>query len=146
MFDQLFKQPAALARHQDAPLASERAAFLAARAADGAAPQTLVRLARELLAIVRELDLTAGESIGLATIKTAAEHWAKQQHLRHRTRTRHWSRILFCQTATAWSHLRCSVFPGPVECRRRPSRPVNRSSGAVADAKQRVRAYKCDSL
>ena len=42
MFDQLFKQPCALLRHRNAPLASERASFLAQRAEGGAAPDTSV--------------------------------------------------------------------------------------------------------
>ncbi len=57
MFVQLFKQPGALSRQRNAPLASERASFLAQRAEDGAATGTLVRLARELLVVVEELDL-----------------------------------------------------------------------------------------
>ncbi len=57
MFEQFFKQPCALLRQRNAPLASERASFLAQRAEEGAAPGTLVRLARELLVVVQELDL-----------------------------------------------------------------------------------------
>ncbi len=35
-------------------------------------------------------------------IDAAADHWARQQKRRHRTQTKHWSRILFRQTATEW--------------------------------------------
>ena len=48
MFEKLFKRPSALSRQSEGPLASERAAFLAQRAEDGAALGTLVRLAREM--------------------------------------------------------------------------------------------------
>ena len=102
MFDKLFKRPCALSRQREAPLASERASFLAQRAEDGVAPNTLVRVARELLVVVRELDLTSSYSIPLAAVETAAERWARQQKRRRRARTLRWSRIFFLQTATAW--------------------------------------------
>ena len=57
MFEQLFKQPCALSRQRNAPLASERASFLTQRVEEGTAPGTQVRLARELLVVVQELDL-----------------------------------------------------------------------------------------
>jgi len=102
MFDQLFKQPRALWRHRNAPFASERASFLAQRAEEGVAQGTLVRLARELLVIVQELDLSSSHSISLETVQAAAEHWACGQRRRHRASTQHWSQVLFVQTATDW--------------------------------------------
>jgi len=102
MFDQLFKQPCALSRQRNAPLASERASFLAQRAEDGAAPGTLVRLARELLVVVQELDLANNNVIIPLAIEAAADHWARHQKRRHRAQTEHWSRIFFQQTATNW--------------------------------------------
>ena len=102
MFDQLFKQPCALLRHQNAPLAAERASFLAKRAKNGAAPSTLVKLARELFVIVQELDLANNEMITPLVIEVAAERWARQQKHRHRAQSERWSQILFRQTATAW--------------------------------------------
>ena len=102
MFEQLFKQPCALLRHQNAPLAAERASFLAKRAKNGAAPSTLVKLARELFVIVQELDLANNEMITPLAIEVAAERWARQQKHRHRAQSERWSQILFRQTATAW--------------------------------------------
>ena len=102
MFEKLFKRPCALSRQREGPLASERAAFLAQRAEDGAALGTLVRLARELLVVVQELDLNSRHLITTQTIEAAAERWARQQKRRHRSRTLEWSRIFFLQTATAW--------------------------------------------
>jgi integrase/recombinase XerD len=102
MFDQLFKQPCALSRQRNTPLASERAAFLAQRAEDGSAPDTLVRLARELLVVVQELDLANNDVITPQVIEAAAHRWARQQKRRHRAQTERWSRIFFQQTATNW--------------------------------------------
>lgn len=102
MFEKLFKRPSAIARQREAPLASERASFLAQRAEDGAAPDTLVRLARELVVVVQELDLTSSHFITLEAVRAAAERWARQQRRRHRARTLRWSRILFLQAATDW--------------------------------------------
>lgn len=102
MFDQLFKQPCALSRQRNAPLASERAAFLAQRAEEGAAQDTLVRLARELLVVVQELDLANNDVITPLAIDAAADRWARQQKRRNRAHTERWSRIFFQQTATHW--------------------------------------------
>jgi len=102
IFDQLFKQPCALSRQRNAPLASERASFLAQCAEDGAAPGSLVRLARELLVIVQELDLANNDMITPLAIEAAADRWARQQKRRHRAQTARWSRIFFQQTATNW--------------------------------------------
>jgi len=102
MFDLLFKQPSALARQRNAPLAPERASFLAQRAEEGAARGTLVRLARELLVVVKELDLANNAMITPLAIEAAANRWARHQTRRHRAHTAHWSRIFFRQTATAW--------------------------------------------
>jgi site-specific recombinase XerD len=102
MFDKLFKRPRTIARQLGAPLASERASFLAQRAVAGAAPDTLVRLARELIVVVQELDLTSSHLITLTAVEAAAERWARKQRHRRRARTLQWSRVFFLQTATAW--------------------------------------------
>ena len=102
MFDQLFKRPCVLSRQRNAPLASERASFLAQRAQEGVAPGTLVRLARELLVVVQELDLTNNDVVTPLAIEAAADCWARQQKRRHRAQTKRWSRVFFRQTATDW--------------------------------------------
>lgn len=94
MFDQLFKQPCALARQRNAPLASERASFLAQRAENGAAPDTLVHLARELLVVVQELDLANNDVITPLAIETAADRVVRHQKRRHRAQTERWLRFL----------------------------------------------------
>lgn len=114
MFDQLFKQPLALARQRNAPLASEREAFLAQRAKEGAAAGTLVRLARELLVVVQELDLANDDVITPLAIEAAADRWARKQRRRRRADTARWSRIFFRQTAVDWLRFLARLYiPGP---------------------------------
>jgi integrase/recombinase XerD len=102
MFEKLFKRPSTIARQLKAPLASERASYLRQCAEDGAAPETLLRIARELVVVARELDLASGHLVTPTAVDAAAEHWAKQQKRRHRAQTLRWSRLLFRQTAIAW--------------------------------------------
>ena len=52
MLEKLFNYPAVLSRHRKAPLFEERDRYLAYRAADGCAHETLLRIARELLQVV----------------------------------------------------------------------------------------------
>ena len=103
MFDQLFKQPCALSRQCNAPLASERTSFLDQRAGDGAATGTLVRLAREFLVVVQELDLAENDNvITPRAIEAAAERRARRQTRRHRAHGSVGRGSLFRQTATDW--------------------------------------------
>jgi hypothetical protein len=48
MFESLFQYPTVLARHRDGPAADERRRFLLHRAKEGAARDTLLRIARGL--------------------------------------------------------------------------------------------------
>ena len=102
MFENLFKQPCALSRHRDGPLAAERAAYLAHREKTGAALETLMRLARELLVVVQELDLNAKGLLTPEQIQAGADRWARRQRRRHRVQTLRWSREFFLQVATDW--------------------------------------------
>jgi len=102
MFTKLLSYPGVLSRHLKAPLAHERESYLAHRARDGTAKETLLRIARELLIIVHEMDLRPQMSIGIESIEVAAERWARRQKRRHRARTLQHSRILFVQAARDW--------------------------------------------
>jgi hypothetical protein len=57
MLGNLFKYQAVLARHQNAPLLEERERYLAHRAKQGCAPETLKRIARELPHVIQLLDI-----------------------------------------------------------------------------------------
>ena len=59
MFETLFHYPSVLARHREGPAAEERQRFLLHRANEGAAPATLLRTARELLVIAKNIDISA---------------------------------------------------------------------------------------
>jgi len=102
MLESLFNYPAVLARHRNAPLFEERDRYLRHRAQQGCARGTLLRIARELLPIVRRLDMPS-ESLGtVQQVNTAAERWARQQCHRGRAHSFKWSRELFVQVATDW--------------------------------------------
>lgn len=102
MFEKLFKQRRALSRHREGPFAKDRESYLAHRAKDGAAPGTLVRIAREVLVVAQELDLKSGTPIALEEVKAAADRWAHRQRRCRRSRTLRWSQVFFLQVATDW--------------------------------------------
>lgn len=102
MFEVLFVHPKALARHRTGPAATERERYLVHCAERGAARETLLRIARELLVIAERLDVTADKSITPREIAAAARAWARQQKRRCRTDSGEWSRKLFNQVGVAW--------------------------------------------
>lgn len=104
MLDNLFTYPAVRVRHKKAPLFEERDCYLAYRAKDGCAHQTLLRIARELLQIVQVLDIPSTRGVKPEHIKSAGDRWARQQCRRGRAHTLKWPRKLFIQVATDWLH------------------------------------------
>jgi len=102
MFDVLFAYPKVLARHQAGPAAADRERHLARCADQGAARETLLRIARELLVVAERIDVTVGKSITRCEIAAAARAWARQQKRRRRTDSGEWSQQLFNQVAVAW--------------------------------------------
>jgi len=102
MFEVLFTYPNVLARHQQGPESSKRARYLTHLADQGAARETLLRIARELLVIAERLDLSADRRIEHEEIEAAARCWAEYQHTRNRTAGQYWSRRLFHDVAAAW--------------------------------------------
>jgi hypothetical protein len=83
MFESLFKYPAVVSRHREAPFVKERESYLAHRAKDGTVLTTLHRIARELLVLASELDLRP-TTIRLSAIEGAADRWASHQKRRGR--------------------------------------------------------------
>lgn len=102
MLAKLFKYPAVLARHQNAPLLEERELYLRHRAEQGCTPNTLLRTARELLHVVQLLDLNPTSLVTVQQIEVAAKAWSRSQCRRGRAHKLRWSRCLFVQEATDW--------------------------------------------
>lgn len=125
MFEVLFAYPKVLARHQTGPAAADRERYLAHCAGLGAARETLLRIARELLAIAERIDVTTGDSVTRSEIAAAARAWARQQKRRCRADSGEWSQQLFNQAAVAWlrflgilkdlPHDRRSIFSGHID-------------------------------
>ena len=125
MFEVLFAYPKVLARHQTGPAAGDRERYLAHCAGQGAARETLLRIARELLVIAERIDVTAGKPVSRSEIDAAARTWARQQKRRCRTDSGEWSRYLFVQVAVVWlrflgiledlPHGRCNIFSRQVD-------------------------------
>jgi hypothetical protein len=102
MFNTLFYYPRVLARHCQGPSAQARERYLIHCADQGAARNTLLRTARELLVIAERLDLTTDQMISIRQVEAAAEHWVHHQERRGRIRGLSGSLQWFTQTALSW--------------------------------------------
>ena len=102
MFNILFHYPRVLARHCQGPSAQARERYLTHCADQGAAHDTLLRTARELLVIAHRLDLSTDRMINGRQVEAAAERWVHHQQRRGRVRGPSGSRQLFIQTALSW--------------------------------------------
>jgi integrase/recombinase XerD len=101
MYERMFKYDAVIARHRKAPLAQERERYLIHRQSEGCADETLIGIARELLCIVNELEISS-DGVTLERIESTALKWARSQCLRGRAQGDKWSRQRFVQVATQW--------------------------------------------
>lgn len=102
MFEKLFKYPAVLTRHKNAPFFEERDRYLVHREKEGCAYETLLRIARELFQVVQMLPIPPTSRVAPEQIKAAAKRWARCQCRHGYARTLKWSRELFIQVATDW--------------------------------------------
>ena len=102
MFETLFCYPRVLARHRAGPSAEERDRFLAHHAQAGAAPESLLRLASELLLVARRIDVSGPTVISPREIEAAADGWVRHQRRHHRVRDPKFCRQRFVQVATDW--------------------------------------------
>jgi integrase/recombinase XerD len=102
MFKILFHYPRVLARHCQGPSAQARERYLTHCADQGAALDSLLGTARELLAIAQRLDLTTDQMISIRQVEAAAERWVHYQQRRGRVRDPKGSRLWFIQTALSW--------------------------------------------
>lgn len=91
MFDRLLKDPHALARQQNGPLAEERHRYLTHCAEQQMSHETLRGIAGYTLVIAKELRLVErpGELITPAEIKTTADRWINRPRPRAKDRRMH---------------------------------------------------------
>jgi integrase/recombinase XerD len=113
MFETLFRYPRVLARHLAGPSAEERDRFLSHCAGTGAARESLLHLASELLVVARRIDLGGATPIGLHEVEKAADGWVRHQRRHHRIRDPRFCRLRFMQVATAWLVFLARLTPPP---------------------------------
>jgi integrase/recombinase XerD len=102
MFELLFKYPGVVARHREEALAEARERFLQHCADQGMSEETLARFARQLLLIVRQIDVSPREPITSQQIAAAADCLARQRRRGCRSGGRKQSREVFIHVATTW--------------------------------------------
>jgi integrase/recombinase XerD len=102
MFESLYHHPTVIARHREGPAADERQRFLLHRAKEGAARGTLLRIARELLVIAKNINVTTDKAIGRDDLEVAADTWTRHQRRRHRSHGPRWSTQWFLQVGRDW--------------------------------------------
>lgn len=102
MLEKLFKYPAVLTRHKNAPFFKERDRHLTYREKEGFAHQTLLRIARELFRVVQVLHIPPTSRVTPEQIKAAANRWARCQCRHGYANTLKWPHELFIQVATDW--------------------------------------------
>jgi integrase/recombinase XerD len=102
MFETLFNYPSVLARHREGPAAEERERFLVHRANQDAARSTLLRTARDLLIIAKNIDVADSSAICNHDVEAAAAKWAGRQWRGHHSHGPRRSRALFLGLATNW--------------------------------------------
>jgi integrase/recombinase XerD len=134
MFNILFHYPRVLARHGQGPSAEARERYLSHCADQGAAHDTLLRTARELLIIAQRLDLTTDRLISIGQVEAAAERWVDYQQRRDRIGDPRGCRQYFIQTALSWLR-----FLGRLEVPDRKSLPFVGLSEHFADSMREQR-------
>jgi len=114
--DQLFKDPHALARQRNGPLAEERRRYLTHCAAQQMAPTTLLDVATYLIVVATALRLAErpGDFITPDEIKCAADRWVSRHSGRPATRTVSSAWHKFTRYAMRWlSFLGWLQMPAP---------------------------------
>ena len=77
MFEDLFKETGTIERYRAGPLAEQRLSYLRHLADSGASRRTLKLVAIEQARLVRLLDLTEGDTVGIAQIDAAVAEWSR---------------------------------------------------------------------
>lgn len=103
MFEEIFSQPAALRRHREGPLPSERREYLKYFKDRGAPSGTVVRQARYCLSIAQEIQQWPREHCFTATeIEAIAASWAARRVSQGRAATPRWPKENFRSAACSF--------------------------------------------
>lgn len=102
MFDQLFKRPAAVARHTAAPLYRERVRYLEYMQHQRAARKTLIRNAAYMMRIGEALRWKLPDSFTAAQLNKLADRWRNRQATNPTRTDGEASRTSYISTATNW--------------------------------------------
>lgn len=102
MFDKLFKLPAVLSRHQNAPFAEERRRYLLHCSQQGYAHATLHVMADDLFWVARRLSIYPGLRVTPEQIKRAAKGWSERESYSGHTLNERWTSDRFVRLANKW--------------------------------------------
>lgn len=122
MFNQLFKCPAAIRRHLEAPYSQERQQYLAARARQGNTRSTLLFTARDLLWVARKLSIYPDlHTVTMEQVRAIADDWEKRECGCRRPLNKAFTRQRYLRLAASWlrflGHLHTATQPIPSELR-----------------------------
>jgi integrase/recombinase XerD len=102
MLETIFERPFFLKRHQEAPLLEERERFLLHLHKQGTSRPALRTLARELIHVVRLLELKSLRDVALGEVHRAAKRWGELQRSHPRITTGENSASYFTYAAKKW--------------------------------------------
>lgn len=114
MFETLYRYSRVLVRHLDGPAAEERDRFVTHCVEAGAARDSVLHLASELLLVAQRLDIDGTRAITPEEIWSAADRWVRHQRRYGRIRTARFSRQRFVQVATDWLRFLGRLEAAPV--------------------------------
>jgi hypothetical protein len=120
MFHRLFKHPATIKRHLEAPYAQERREYLAAQARQGNTQSTLLFTARDLLWVARKLSIYPNlHAVTMEQVRATADDWKKREGSCGRPLNKAFTRQRHLRLATSWlrflGHLHKPAQPIPFE-------------------------------
>ena len=112
MFEQLFKFPSTVAKHESAPYAEEREQYLVHCAQQGYSHAALMLYARELLWVARKLSVYPSLQVTRSQIEAVAEDWTERERYCGKRLNSFWSHRRFMDVAKAWLRfLGCLLEP-----------------------------------
>ena len=114
MFETLYRYSRVLVRHLEGPAAEERDRFVTHCVEEGAARESGLHLASELLLVAQRMDIDGTRAITREEIRSAADRWVRHQRRHGRIRTARFSRQRFVQVATDWLRFLGRLEAAPV--------------------------------